>query len=204
MADTHPLTEEEARLLQIVARKKAAKWSRVSANDVEQELWVWALRNIKWIERYRDPHLEPNGRAKFAAALHRAAITAITREEAAIKHVKPNEITDHDPAYTPEVVEALLPLVWSPEDWPQAIARQAPSGRVLDDGRTRQVEQIRDMLLDLTTAVCRLPARDQTVLRHAYGDDLNGPALAEKLGCSSASTARTLRERALKRLLKLL
>lgn len=199
-----PLTDEEAKLLGQVASNVARKWPRVSREDVHQDLWVWALKNHKWIVRYRDREAEPHGHGKLVKAMYKAATTSAIGEEAAVTGRRKNELIRHDSAYTRDVVRTLLTVVWSSDDWPQALASADPgTGAVLDDGLVGQVEEARAMLMDVANAVARLNKRDQQVLRLAFGEQVPAKALAEWLGCS-VDAAWKAKERALDKLLRFL
>lgn len=196
------LTEAEAQLLGRVAGNVARKWPRVSRDDVYQDLWVWALKNMKWIERYRDPVAEPYGWGKLNKALYKAGTTACMNEEAAVTGRRKTELITHDSSYSRERVRILLTVVWSTEDWPQAIAAVNPvTGEPLSDGKADQIEEVRAMLMDVANAVSRLNKRDQQILRLAYGDEVPAKDLAEFLGCS-VDAAWKAKERALDKLLR--
>lgn len=201
---THPLTEYEALLLKTTARRASGKWPRVTAADVEQELWVWALKNLKWIERYRDTVAEPYGKGKLTKAVFKAATAACMGEEAAVTGRRKDELITHDSSYTRERVRVLLTVVWSTDDWPQAIAQANPiTGAAMNDGHTDQIEEVRAMLMDVANAVSRLNKRDQQVLHLAYGQGVSAATLAEFLDCS-VDAAWKAKERALDRLLRFL
>jgi DNA-binding CsgD family transcriptional regulator len=213
----HPLTDAEAKLLDQVAKHASAKWPRVSHGEVKQELWVWALRNFKWVEKYRDPISEPHGKGKLNKSLWKAATTACVSEEAAIRGKRKDQpLMQRDSDYNRDVVRTLLSVVWSPEDWPQALAKAVDTSVMgmgsygssftevyLDDGHYSQAEQARDMLMDVSNAVSRLNKRDQVILRLAFGECVRSSELADTLNCS-VDAAWKAKERALDKLLRFL
>lgn len=188
-----PLTRAEAGEVSKVASHVASKWPSVTREDVFQELWVWALRNLKWVERYRDREAEPYGQGKLNKALYRAGTTACVKEEAALRCRQRSELVVHDPAFTRPLVRLMLRFVWSAEDWP------SPEGNV----DREQVETARSMLIDVSNAVSRLNKRDQQILRYAFGEEKPAKALAEILGVSVDGAWKS-KERALDRLMRYL
>lgn len=204
MSTYHPLTEVEAKLLERVAGNVSRKWPRVNRDEVIQELWIWALKNLKWIERYRDPVSEPYGLGKLTKALYKAGTSACVREEAAMTGRSKTSLVSHDPEYSRDVVRTLLTVVWSPEDWPQAMAQALPgSGIPINDGNVDQIEEARAMLMDVANAVARLNKRDQQILRWSFGDQVTAKVLAERLDCS-VDAAWKAKERSLDKLLRYL
>lgn len=200
MSDTGALTLEEAKILSQVAGNVARKWPRVHRDDVHQDLWVWALKNLKWIEAYRDPVAEPHGKGKLMKAAYKAATSSCMGEEAAATGRRKTELLHHDPAFTRDRVRALLAVVWSVEDWPQAIASANPvTGAPLNDGHVDQIEEVRAMLMDVANAVARLNKRDQQILRMAFGERVPSTVLADFLDCS-VDAAWKAKERSLDRL----
>lgn len=187
-----PLTRQEAAELAKVASRVAAKWQHVNREDVYQDMWVWALRNVKWIERYRDRQAEPHGAGKLNKALYRAGTDSCVKQEAFAKRVHRDELVEHDPAFSRPAVKVLLRYVWSTESWPW------PSS----DNHTESadVETAYTMLIDITNAVARLNKRDQQILRWAFADQLTSKALAKRLDVS-VDGAWKAKERALTRLL---
>lgn len=204
-ADTYPLTADEVKLLNRVATNCARKWPWVNRDDVVQELWVWAMKNVKWIVRYRDTEVEPHGPAKLNRAMYKAGTTACMTEEAARLHKRKEELLDHCPAYSRDVVKTLLPIVWSTEDWPQAQVHTRPGTEqsLAADGFSSQIEEVRDMLMDISNAVARLPKRDQQILRLAFSDGVSAATLAKYLDVR-VEAAWKAKERALDRLLRFL
>lgn len=177
------LTDAEASLLQRTARGVARKWPNVSADDVHQDLWVWALSpvNLRWVREYRT---DPHGWQKLQRAVWRAGLKAAEKEEQQVTgRVKLRERDDSLP-WSVEAVKALLPIMWSREDWPQPVVgtRDGP-----DPDR---VTDVLAMLIDLSAVVNGLTKREQACLYYRYSEECTSAEVADMMGLTEAVVAK--------------
>jgi RNA polymerase sigma factor (sigma-70 family) len=114
---TELLTAEELSTASKVGHVIGSKWSAVDAEDVTAELYLWLVKHVHHVERWRS---EPHGKAKLYVTLRREAAKYCAREQA----VSNGAPLRQNRVYTVEVLERALPYVW--EETPQTVVAEHP------------------------------------------------------------------------------
>lgn len=175
------LTEAERKAVVAAARAASRRWKGSDPQDLEQELWVWALSNLRHLARWRD---EENGKGKLGLALRRAADGSAGRE--ASRAAAMAEPSEKGEPLSPRQVKALLSVVWAPEEWPKPSTSCHPvSGAPVSGADPERVEVAWAMLHDLAIALERLAPLTRRLLWLRYRQGLSAAETAEILGLSA-------------------
>lgn len=119
------LTIEELEMAAKVGRTIGSRWSAVDPEDVTAELYLWLLKNMRAVLRWRGE--DSIGRAKLYVTLKREAAKYCAHEQAQMNGAPLRQ----DRTYTVAVLDRALPFLF--EDVPQTTVHEHPrTGQPLD------------------------------------------------------------------------
>ncbi len=173
----------------------AHKWpSYVQAEDVQQELWIWAYGSQKSIERALRTE---NGVAKVYSTMLKVASSAASAEDRAT-----NGYSQQDTyTYSIEVLETLLESAFTYEDW-QSFATFG-DGQPHAKGQVNETGDVMAMLSDVKAGIASLKKDYREVLYYKFGLQYTHQEFADARGITK-DVAHGRHKRALNALQKAL
>jgi DNA-directed RNA polymerase specialized sigma24 family protein len=164
-----------------------------TADDVTQELWIWAFENQDTVRRYDE---EEDGERKLAFVLKQKAITYCNGEKAARLGYSPDDVV----GYGVKQLKILLQDVFEYEDWQSGAVSYDPTPKA------KRIEATDDRLAsmaDVKSGLERLDERHYNMLVAKYKYHYSDERLADlmEIGLSSVATTLNRSVRALSRLL---
>lgn len=172
----------------------------LDADDVKQELWIWAHAHREKIEHWLDPDQEPEDYQRGLHALEKSMYRQGDRQCRTLRARRCGYEPRDEAFYNIGELENLLPDAWdSPADLAVPVADGMPRSRSNPaESGTRVVT-----MFDVQVALKRLDTTDQELLRMRFGDSLEPHEIAELFGTSKATVYRNVRQ-ALRRMSNIL
>lgn len=161
-------------LVKRAASATAAKWpSYVSAEDVAQELWLWAYENQNSVE---SAMRAGDWEAKvYSTMLKVASSAASTEDQQTSGYTK-----DDTYVYSVGVIETLLESVFDYTDW-QSFGFRG-DGQPTAKGQVNETGDVVAMLSDVKSALAEIKQEYREVLFYRFGLHLTHEDVAERLG----------------------
>lgn len=181
-------------LLNSVASNTARLFpGHVTADDVTQELWLWAYENQATVRRYDE---EEDGERKLAFVLKQKAITYCNGEKAARLGYSPSDVV----GYGVKQLKVLLTDIWEYEDWESSQIDYSSTPKA------KQIEATGDRItsmIDVKAAVEKLDERNYNIILAKFKYHYTDQELADMLEISTNSLGNTV-NRAVRALSKFL
>jgi RNA polymerase sigma factor (sigma-70 family) len=169
-------------LVERAAAHTAHNWpSYVSAEDVAQEIWIWAYSRQNSIEKAM---LDGEWEGKVYSTMLKAASAAASKEDRDTNNYSKEDTY----TYTRDVIEVLLDSAFTHEDW--------QSFSTFGDGQPRAKGQVNEtgdfmaMLSDVKAALAEIKKeyRDVLFLRHCA--QLGFDEIGEKVGITQQGASK--------------
>jgi DNA-directed RNA polymerase specialized sigma24 family protein len=161
-------------LVERAAANTAFKWpSYVTAEDVAQELWIWAYSRQNSIETaMRDGDWE----AKVYSTMLKAASEAASKEDRATNGYS----KDDTYVYSKAVIETLLDSAFTYEDWQSfgVFGDGQPSAK----GQVNETGDVVAMLSDVKAALAEVKKEYREVLFLRHAEQLTDEAIGARIG----------------------
>jgi len=158
------------------------KWpAYVSAEDVQQELWLWAHERETSV---RSAMRVQGWEAKIYSTMVKVASTAASTEDQ-----QTNGYSKEDTyIYSTAVLETLLESCFTYEDW-QSFGTFG-DGQPHAKGQVNETGDVLAMLSDVKAGIATLKAEYREVLFYRSGLHLTFPLVGEKVGCTDKQAER--------------
>lgn len=180
-------TDEINDLLNPAAQNAARMFAPyASADDILNDLWVWALENSARVESYTND-TEGDGQKKLRSAISQEARKAGQKYKAQACGYSVDDVM----RYSVKALEALLPDVFDYEDWQSFGSRgdgqpTAKTPAHMTGDRTAE-------LVDISLALRALRERSYNVLVWRYKYNLTHEAIAMELGVHPSNATRGIK-----------
>jgi DNA-directed RNA polymerase specialized sigma24 family protein len=194
MSLTEQTIKEYNSLVKTVAASKHKEFPMVSADDIEQELWVWFLKHPNKTSEWGQMESKKDATRLFTRSLNNAANRYCQYEKARSVGYEMVDLT----FYQRNVVEQLLPSVLS-NDWSQPIYFDMTSDRHTQ--APNEGGNLMAMQADISRAFELISETHQNVLLNWYLHNRNSKDLA-KLFQTNEKTARMRVTRAIDAIIK--
>lgn len=177
-----------APLVERAATATVNKWpSHVDVEDVQQELWIWALEKQASVEKAQK--IDGWEAKVYSTMLKVASATASKEDQQA------NGYTQDDTyVYSVAVIEVLLESVFQYEDWQSFGAKG--DGQPHAKGQVNETGDMIAMLSDVKAGLAELSDEQREVLFLRYGIPLNWEQVGEHLGGVTKQAAQRRGSRA--------
>lgn len=148
-----------------VSRQLRAKYRGfVEYEDVQQELYLWYIRQYHKVEEWRENYHEKTAQRMILKSLHNVGETYCRREKA--------EASGYSPAdeffYSIRMVEDMLVLYFDP-DW--SAPSVAPHDEPVSHTPPSEGGNLMAMVIDVGHAFEKAATRDKDLLARIYGGD---------------------------------
>jgi len=174
--------DELTPLVESAAKATAYKWpSYVSAEDVQQELWLWAYSSQNSIETARKAG---DWEGKVYSTMLKVASSAALKEDSETNGYS----TEDTYVYSVEVLETLLDSAFTYEDW-QSFGTFG-DGQPRAKGQVNETGDVLAMLADVKAGLAGLKKEYREVLFYRNGMHLTFPDVGAAVGATDKQSER--------------
>jgi RNA polymerase sigma factor (sigma-70 family) len=175
------LTIDEIRIIRAIAKYFASKWRKISLDDLNSELMLWAFEHYKVIDEWRS---DPKGEGKLYVTLKREAAKYCAKETAKYS-IRPIDTENY---YTIDQLVRIIPYLW------ESVPETGSNARLPQDTNLAVT-----ILADVRSAYYNLSKEDRSLLEIRYRLELSQLEIGELLGLSDRGAEKRIR-RALQKL----
>lgn len=184
MSNSKDISQLELQIIGKVASDTAYKWSAVSQEDIQSELYVHFFSKYKHMKRYRKEGRI--GVRKLNTAMRSQAHVYAKGEQAHAQGVE--SIDTQSSGWSREVIARALPYMWEPAPSSGGVGlndvrrwREANADHALHMEHFSAVEELKILMWSMRQVFGRLTQKQQQVLVWKYRDGLSHKEIGDRL-----------------------